>query len=142
MIAGMIAPNSSTSSKPAAKVPLPMLVTGVAGVAGYNAFHYFRERFPGQVIGIRQRDNYRLTGDGVVACDAEDREELAKLFARYRFRSVLNAAGNCALRACELGDDLAWRINVEGVRNLLDAIDSVGGVRSDARPDGVRLVHL
>jgi dTDP-4-dehydrorhamnose reductase len=144
---GMIAPNPSSLLKPEPRVPLPLLVTGVAGVAGYNAFHYFRQRYPGQVIGIRQRDNHKLTGDGVVACDAEDRDELAKLFAQHRFKSVLNAAGNCALRACELGDDLAWRINLEGVRNLLDAIESVGGVRAvdgtgSSKTDGVRLVHL
>ena len=43
-------------------IPLPLLITGVAGVAGYNALEYFQERYPGRVIGIRQRDNWRLTG--------------------------------------------------------------------------------
>ena len=52
--------------------PLPLLITGIAGVAGYNALHYFRARYPGQVIGIRQQDNWRLAGDGIVACNAED----------------------------------------------------------------------
>ena len=33
--------------------PLPLLVTGIAGVAGYNAFHYFRARYGEQVIGVR-----------------------------------------------------------------------------------------
>ena len=37
--------------------PLPLLITGVAGVAGYNALHYFRERYPGQVVGIRPCNN-------------------------------------------------------------------------------------
>ena len=32
---------------------LPLLLTGIAGVAGYNALHYFRTRYPGQVVGIR-----------------------------------------------------------------------------------------
>ena len=38
--------------------PLPLLITGVAGVAGYNALHYFRTRFPGQVVGIRQKNKW------------------------------------------------------------------------------------
>ena len=42
--------------------PLPLLVTGIAGVPGYNALPYFQARYPGQVIGVRQRDNWRLTG--------------------------------------------------------------------------------
>ncbi len=113
-------------------IPLPLLITGVAGVAGYNAFHYFRARYPGQVIAIRQEDNWPLTGEGVVPCNAEDHGRLRALFDEYQFRSVLNCAGNCALRACELDSRLAWRTNVEGLINLLSII-----VERD-----VRLVHL
>jgi dTDP-4-dehydrorhamnose reductase len=111
---------------------LPLLITGVAGVAGYNAFHYFRERYPGQVIAIRQEDNWPLTGEGIVPCNAEDHGRLRALFDEYQFQSVLNCAGNCALRACELDTRLAWRTNVEGLVNLLSII-----VERD-----VRLVHL
>ncbi len=98
---------------------LPLLVTGVAGVTGYNALDYFHNRYPGQVIGIRQQDNWRLAGPHVVACDAEDSVELARLFDQYQFRTVLNCAGNCALKACQLDSRLAWRTNVEGLTNLL-----------------------
>ncbi len=87
-------------------IPLPLLITGVAGVAGYNALHYFRARYPGQVIAIRQADNWPLSGDGIVACDAEDHVRLRALFDEYQFQSVLNCAGNCALRACELDSRL------------------------------------
>ncbi|HEY4233934.1 MAG TPA: sugar nucleotide-binding protein [Lacipirellulaceae bacterium] len=113
-------------------IPLPLLITGVAGVAGYNALDYFRRRYPGQVVAIRQEDNWPLTGEGIVACDAEDHLRLRALFDEYRFASVLNCAGNCALRACELDSRLAWRTNVEGLINLLSII-----VERD-----VRLVHL
>src|SRR3954454_11983325 len=113
-------------------IPLPLLITGVAGVAGYNAFHYFRARYPGKVIAIRQEDNWPLTGDGVVPCNAEDHGRLRALFDEYQFQSVLNCAGNCALRACELDSRLAWRTNVEGLINLLSII-----VERD-----VRLIHL
>jgi dTDP-4-dehydrorhamnose reductase len=113
-------------------IPLPLLITGVAGVAGYNAFHYFRARYPGQVIAIRQEDNWPLTGEGVVACNAEDHQRLRALFDQHQFQSVLNCAGNCALRACELDSRLAWRTNVEGLINLLSV-----AVERDCR-----LVHL
>jgi dTDP-4-dehydrorhamnose reductase len=132
---------------PAAPIPLPLLVTGVAGVPGYNAFHYFRARYPGQVVGIRQRDNPRITGAGVEPCDAEDIDTLRRLFERHHFRSVLDCAGNCALRACELDAERAWRINVGGVRNLLDVITSTPGPASSAGTSAIstvpiRLVHL
>jgi len=119
--------------RPAAcEPPLPLLITGIAGVAGYNAFHHFRAKYPGRVVGIRESQNWRLTGPGVVACNAEDRRRLERLFDEYEFASVLDCAGNCALKPCELDPALAWRINVEGVANLL----------SVAAPRGVRVVHL
>jgi dTDP-4-dehydrorhamnose reductase len=113
-------------------LPLPLLITGVAGVAGYNALTYFSRRHPGQVIGIRQADNWPLRAPNVVACDAEDRAGLVRLFDKWRFRSVLDCAGNCALRACELDSRLAWRTNVEGLVNLASIV---------ADRD-VRLVHV
>ena len=113
-------------------IPLPCLVTGVAGVAGYNAFHYLRNKYPGQIIGIRQEENWRLQGDGIESCNAESRDGLQALFDKHGFRSVLDCAGNCALKACELDPELAWRINVEGVRNLLAAVI----------PARAKLVHL
>jgi len=111
---------------------LPLLITGVAGVAGYNAFRYFSARYPGQVIATRRADNWPLQGEGIVACDADDREQLARLFDEYRFRSVLNSEGSCALRSCELDPEMAYRVNVGSVENLLTTI---GG-------RDVRLVHL
>jgi dTDP-4-dehydrorhamnose reductase len=125
---------SPAVGRPAAvpRPTLPLLITGIAGVAGYNALAYFQSRYPGQVVGIRQRDNFRLAGEGVAACDAEDHDGLKRLFDEHQFRSVLDCAGNCALKACELDPQLAWRINFEGVRNLLAVIDGAD----------VRLVHL
>ena len=117
---------------PTKKPPLPLLITGIAGVVGYNAIDYFRAKYPGGVFGIRQVETSRLTGPGVIACNAEDCEGLARVFDRHEFAAVLNCAGNCALKACELDPALAWRINVEGVRNLL----------SQTVPRGIRLVHL
>ena len=104
------------------ELTLPLLVTGIAGVAGYNAFQYFRERFGEQVVGIRQQDNWPLCGPGIVACNAEHQDGLNRLFDRFQFGSVLNCAGNCALKSCELDPALAWRTNVEGVNNLLTTL--------------------
>lgn len=100
----------------------PLLITGIAGVPGFNALPYFRARYPGQVVGLRQRDNLKLDAPDVVPCDAEDYDSLRRLFDQYQFQSVLDAAGYCALKACELAPDLAWRINVDGAKHILQAI--------------------
>jgi dTDP-4-dehydrorhamnose reductase len=111
---------------------LPLLVTGIAGVAGFNAFHYLRRRYPGEVFGVRPRRTCRLNGSGVVAQDAEDAAGMAELFRRCQFRSVLNAVGNCALKSCELDPAMAQTVNVASARALADNV-----VRH-----GCRLVHL
>jgi len=113
-------------------MPLPLLITGITGVAGYHALAYFQAKYPGRVIGIRQASDPRLAGPGIVACNAEDRDGLARLFDRHGFASVLDCAGNCALKSCELDPVMAWRINVRGVENLA----------AEAARHRARLVHL
>jgi dTDP-4-dehydrorhamnose reductase len=113
-------------------VPLPLLITGISGVAGYNALAYFQHRFPGQVVGIRPTQTWRLVGPGVVALDTEDETALAALFERYRFAAVLNTTGNCALKSCELAPEMAHRTNVLSAQNIARV----------TRSHGARLVHL
>ncbi len=110
---------------------LPLLVTGIAGVAGYNAFQYFLAKHPGQVIGTRRADYWPLHGEGIVGCDVEDRDSLKRLFDKHQFRSVLNSGGSCKLKSCELDPTLAWRANVEGVESLIDVASR-----------DVRIVHI
>jgi dTDP-4-dehydrorhamnose reductase len=109
-----------------------LLITGITGVAGFNALHYFQQRYPGQVIGIRPRQTWQLTGEGIIALDAEDAAGMRELFREYRFQAVLNCTGNCALKSCECDPAMARKLNVDSAANILD------NVRSAA----VRLVHL
>lgn len=112
--------------------PLPLLITGVAGVAGYNAFRYFRHKYGKHVVAIRRKDNWPLRGEGIVACDGDDRDGLARLFDEHQFAAVLNAEGTCKLKSCELDPLMAQRVNVTSIETLLDVIGS----------SSTRLVHL
>jgi dTDP-4-dehydrorhamnose reductase len=111
---------------------LPLLVTGITGVAGYNALHHFQRRFPGQVIGIRPVRSWGLRGEGIIALDAEDRSGMGTLFDQFRFGSVLNCVGNCALKSCELDPAMARRLNVDSAANIV----------ANCNRYGCRLVHL
>ncbi len=112
---------SIATSRPSAP-PLPLLITGTAGVAGYNAWRYFQRRYPGRVIALRPRNNWPLRGPGIEVCDVEDRRTLAWLFDEYRFAAVLDCGGNCALKHCELDPRVAWTMNVEATRNQLEVM--------------------
>lgn len=121
-----------TYNIPMLEARLPLLITGVAGVAGYNAFHHFQRRYPGQVVGIRPQQTARLIGPGIHAEDGKDAAAMTRLFDRFGFRSVLNTIGNCALKSCELDPAMAHRINVQSARVIAEQVR-----RHDAR-----LVHL
>ena len=112
--------------------PLPLLITGVSGVAGWNALPYFLRLWPGRVIGIRPTTTWQLVADGVVALDTEDRAGLHALFEKHRFGAVLNCTGNCALKSCELDPAMARRTNVDSAVNIAEA----------AQRCSARLVHL
>jgi dTDP-4-dehydrorhamnose reductase len=111
---------------------LPLLITGITGVAGFNAWHYFRRRYPGQVVGTRPQQAERFVDAGVVPLNAEDATGMRDLFRAYRFRSVLNCVGNCALRSCELDPAMARQLNVASAAAVVDNV----------RASNCRLVHL
>jgi dTDP-4-dehydrorhamnose reductase len=111
---------------------LPLLITGSTGVAGFNALHYFQKRYPGQVIGIRPQKSWRFVGEGIITLDVEDFHGLRDLFHTYRFGSILNCLGNCALKSCELDPAMAEQLNVQ----------SAAAIVENARAYGSRLVHL
>jgi len=101
---------------------LPLLITGVTGVPGYNAFRYFHEKYPNHVTAIRPVRYWPLRGEGIVPLDIEDHEGLASLLKRKKFKSVLHAAGSCALKSCEMNPELAYHVNVQSVLNVLKMI--------------------
>ncbi|MBI2808072.1 MAG: sugar nucleotide-binding protein [Planctomycetes bacterium] len=111
---------------------LPLLITGAAGVAGFNAFHALQRKYSGQVIGIRPRQTWKLVAPGILAQDAKDADEMRSLFDRFGFRSVLNCVGNCALKSCELDPAMAHTVNVQSAQVIAEA----------SRRHGARLVHL
>jgi dTDP-4-dehydrorhamnose reductase len=112
--------------------PLPLLITGVPGVAGYNAFCHFRHKYASAVMGARRRDNWPMNAEGVLTYHGEDRDELRRFFDEHRFAALLNCGGSCKLKSCEMDPLMAWRVNVQSVAALLDALEG----------RDVRLVHL
>lgn len=111
---------------------LPLLITGVTGVPGYSAFKYFHSKYPDHVIAIRPVRYWPLREKGIIPLDIEDRKGLAALMKQKRFKSVLNGAGSCALKSCEMNPVLAYRVNVQAALNIVEMISS----------HDIRLIHL
>ena len=111
---------------------LPLMVCGVAGVSGYNAFQQLRKKYGDTVFGQRPTRNWPLSGEGIIGADLEDPIAFAKVLKDRNIKTVLNCAGTCALKACELDPDMAQRVNVFCIENLLKTLEGTD----------IRLVHL
>src|SRR5690606_41971739 len=67
---------------------LPILVIGIPGVPGFNAFFHLRARFPGSVIAMAPPNAPQLTapgspfGPGIVAADPRSEEHTSELQSR------------------------------------------------------------
>jgi len=83
-------------------------------------------------MAIRPVRYWPLREDGIIPLDIEDRKGLAALMKQKRFNSVLNGAGSCALKSCEMNPVLAYRVNVQSVLNVLEMIGN----------HEIRLIHL
>jgi len=111
---------------------LPVLVCGIAGVSGYNAFHWFKERYGENVIGQRPRRNWNLNGENIVGHDLSEVDAIRSVIQKHKVRTVINCGGSCALKACECDPEMAQQLNVTNVGHLLDVIEDTD----------IRLVHL
>lgn len=111
---------------------LPLLITGVAGVSGYNALEFFRGKYGDSVIGQRREDLWPLRGEGIIGCNIDDYDGLKRLIEQHEIKAILSCGGSCALKSCELDPTMAHRVNVAGINNLLNVIEGTD----------IRLVHL
>ena len=111
---------------------LPLMIAGVAGVPGYNGFFHFRKKYGGQILGTRPTRNWPLTRAGILGCDLEDGDQAKRFIESNGVRAIWNCGGSCALKSCELDPEMAYRVNVQSVEKLLEAI----------RGTDVRLVHF
>lgn len=71
-----------------------------------------RRKYGASVVGIRPQDTWRMQSEGIIGVNPDDSSEMLALFNKYNFKTVLNATGSCALKACELNKELAYKTNV------------------------------
>jgi dTDP-4-dehydrorhamnose reductase len=116
----------------------PVLVLGVPGVPGFNAFLRLRALYPDSVFGVAPPHAPELNapgnpwGPGLLAADPENPGELAAVCEAYNISTVVDASGWCALRSCELDPALGRRLNVGIGLNAMRI----------ARDRGARLIRL
>lgn len=116
----------------------PVLVLGLPGVPGFNAFFHLRALWPGKILGMAPPNVPELTeagapfGPGLFPGDPENPRDIENALDAHSIRTVVDASGWCALKSCELDPALGRRLNVDIGLNAMRA----------ARSRGLRLIRL
>lgn len=100
-----------------------IIVTGCNGQLGraINALYKGNEE-----VELINTDVAAFASDTVRALDITDIEAVTALFEEVKPYAVINCAAYTAVDACETNQDIAFKVNVIGPRNLAIAADKVG----------------
>jgi len=114
---------SSSNTLETERCPLKLLITGASGLFG------------SKLAEIATANDYTVysgySRDPVAAgvsvqFDISDRNRVEEIFKKVAPDVVVHAAALTDVDKCELNRDLAWKINVEGTRNISEAVKSSG----------------
>lgn len=107
-----------------------VLVTGMAGFIGAETARQLRDSGT-DVVGCDNMNDYydprlkkhrleTLKGCEFVELDIENKDGVAKLFARHKFDAVYNLAARAGVRYSMVNPDVYFTTNVHGTLNLLE----------------------
>lgn len=97
---------------------MKLLVTGASGFLGVKLVNVLKKDF--QLIATS-----RVGNNGIIGMDISNMGEVSSVISRIKPEVVVHNAALTDVDRCEIEKELAWKINVEGTRNVLDACKSV-----------------
>lgn len=106
-----------------------ILVTGATGQIGSELTLVLREKYGGENVvaaGHKKPPSPRLSQTGpFITLDVTDRAELAKVVQEHKITEIYHLAAILSATG-EQNPDLAWRVNMEGLYNVLEVAKSAG----------------
>jgi dTDP-4-dehydrorhamnose reductase len=100
-----------------------ILVTGCNGLLGQKVVALTRQRY--WTVGADLPDESLGSVDEYLTMDISKREEVLDAVERISPVGIVNTAALTNVDACEKDRDLAWAVNVDGVRFLLQACQRI-----------------
>ncbi len=94
------------------------LITGITGIHGWPIFNWFIEKYPEQVLGLRNCSSFPVEHPSVRALDLDDLSELQKCIEEFRPTHIIHCGGLCDLDRAENFPELAYRLNVLAAESI------------------------
>jgi dTDP-4-dehydrorhamnose reductase len=113
-----------------------ILVTGSNGLLGQKLVYKLRNRTDIQLIATARGENRLAEQSGYEfhSLDTTHRDAVLSIIENFKPDSVIHAAAQTNVDACEFDKEGAWRANVEAVENLIEAIKT--------KSPQTQLIHL
>lgn len=112
-----------------------VLVTGANGLLGQKLALLFGEQSKYELLLTSHHPSFFLNHQPLLdytQLDITSKSDVKSLVTSFRADVIINAAAMTNVDACEAQRELAWKINVHGVENLVDV----------ARNLGAKLIHI
>ena len=104
-------------------VPLKLLITGASGLYGSK----LAQLALAKGIEVYSSDIQSLTVYGnFVKLDVSAKEQVEEAFRNIKPDVVVHAASLTDVDKCEMNKPLAWKVNVEGTKNIVEAAKNTG----------------
>jgi len=102
-----------------------ILIAGANGLLGQKLVQQFQEGYDVLCLGLQPTSVWRDESPLYVQCDITRRREVREVVERFVPNVVINAAAFTDVDGCEVEKEACWKINVEGVENLIYASKKV-----------------
>ncbi len=111
-----------------------VLITGCHGLLGQKVLKVFLRSTSAEILATAKepRTFLDLKGFDYTMLDITNRSDVKNLVVYFHPDVIVNTAAYTNVDGCELNRELAWRVNVEGVRNLVHS----------ARRVDAKLIHI
>jgi dTDP-4-dehydrorhamnose reductase len=110
------------------------MITGCHGLLGQSVLKMFLKSTDYEILATAKENKTFLDFGGFdyTMLDITIRSDVKNLVVYFRPDVIINTAAYTNVDGCELNRELAWRVNVEGVRNLVHS----------ARRVDAKLIHI
>ncbi|CUT00882.1 dTDP-4-dehydrorhamnose reductase [Candidatus Kryptobacter tengchongensis] len=111
-----------------------IMITGCHGLLGQSVLKMFLKSTDSEILATAKdaRTFLDFGGFDYTMLDITSRSDVKNLVVYFRPDVIINTAAYTNVDGCETNRELAWRVNVEGVRNLVNS----------ARRVDAKLIHI
>lgn len=109
---------------------MKVLITGAHGLLGQKVLQMFSKEKKFEILATAKQEKTFLECENFKykKLDITKKEDVEKIISNFKPDVVINTAAYTNVDGCEVNKELAWNVNVEGVRNIVSALKNTNSI--------------